>query len=343
MHRIGNLALAACISTTLAAVPVGLDLKDPSKLTTASAFAKEGNNGGGNGGNGGGKGGGSDKSGGSDKGRGGDKSSSKNTNRGKSETAHARADTKEKKDPIARALGKLFGNEDAKGKTKVASVEKSKPSKKVTSPVTTTAKLKQAPKEKPLSAKLGSLNSLKRNYHAYMNAQDPRMAAIRAYVMAYAQFELENGIDAVPVDPALSDEALSAALLSAANKKIDTALPGEPAVVDPEVMGWAKDVLGVGPSVGKIDQVREELASQQPADVVDQPTEPDPEQPTDVVDQPAEPDPEQPTDVVDQPVDPEPEQPTDVVTEQPTEPGVKQPTDVATGLAGETEQAAVAE
>lgn len=304
MRRIGSLALAACMSATLAAVPVNLDLKDPSKLTASSAFAKNGNgggggNGGGNGGDGGGggggNGGGSDKSGGGEKSGGKDKSASKNTaSRGKSETAHAKADTKEKKDPITKAFDRLFGKDDAKAKTKLASVEKSKPARKLTSPATTTAKLKQAPEDK-LSAKLGSLNSLNRNYHAYMNSQAPRMAAVRAYVMAYAQFELENGVDAVPDDPALSDEALSAALLSATNKDINTALPGEPAVVDPEVMGWAKDVLGVGPSVGKIDQVRDELAAEQPTDVVEQPTEPDTEQPTDVVEQPTEPESELPT------------------------------------------------
>ncbi|QRM57125.1 hypothetical protein F3Y30_21570 (plasmid) [Sinorhizobium sp. BG8] len=121
-----------------------------------------------------------------------------------------------------------------------------------------------------LASKLGGLNSLKRNYHAYLNSNDPRMAAIRDYVVAYAQFELDNGVDAIPTDPALSDEALSAALLAAANKDIGTVQqPGNVVVADPEVMAWAKDVLGVGPAVGKIDQVRETLVTQPPAD--DQP------------------------------------------------------------------------
>jgi len=116
-----------------------------------------------------------------------------------------------------------------------------------------------------LAAKLGGLNSLKRNYHAYLNSNDPRMAAIRGYVVAYAQFELDNGFDAVPTDPALSDEALSAALLAAANKDIGTVKqPGDVVVADPEVMAWAKDVLGVGPAVGKIDQVRDTLVSEEP-------------------------------------------------------------------------------
>ncbi|MDQ0324086.1 hypothetical protein QO002_006293 [Pararhizobium capsulatum DSM 1112] len=84
-----------------------------------------------------------------------------------------------------------------------------------------------------------------------------------SYVVAYAQFELDNGRLAIPTDPALSDEALSAALLSAANKDIGViGQPGDVIVADPEVMAWAKTVLGVGPAVGKIDQVRDVLATE---------------------------------------------------------------------------------
>lgn len=93
------------------------------------------------------------------------------------------------------------------------------------------------------------------------------MAAIRSYVVAYAQFELDNGVNAVPTDPALSDEALGAALLAVANKEIGTVQqPGDVVVADPEVMAWAKDVLGVGPAVGKIDEVRDLMATEQPTD-----------------------------------------------------------------------------
>ena len=91
--------------------------------------------------------------------------------------------------------------------------------------------------------------------------------AIRAYVVSYAQFELDNGVDAVPTDPALGDEALSAALLAASNKEIGTVQqPGDVVVTDPDVMAWAKDVLGVGPAVGKIDEVRDVMAAEQPTD-----------------------------------------------------------------------------
>jgi hypothetical protein len=114
-------------------------------------------------------------------------------------------------------------------------------SKKLDKPAVTKAKV--------AAAELGSLNSLKRNYHAYMNSQDPKMAAIRAYVMDYAEFELKNGTNAIPTDPALSDDALRSAL----------AQTSKTGVVTDKTLAEAKDILGVGPAVGKIDQVRDAL------------------------------------------------------------------------------------
>ncbi|KAA6488420.1 hypothetical protein G6K93_27245 [Agrobacterium rhizogenes] len=104
-------------------------------------------------------------------------------------------------------------------------------------------------KVKTAAAGLGSLDSLKRNYHAYMNSKDPKMAAIRAYVMDYAEFELKNGTNAVPTDPALGDEALRSALAQASKT----------GVVTDKTLAEAKSILGVGPAVGKIDQVRDAL------------------------------------------------------------------------------------
>ena len=46
------------------------------------------------------------------------------------------------------------------------------------------------PEDKNLHARLAGLNSLQRNYHAYLNSQSPRMAGIAAYVMASAQLAL---------------------------------------------------------------------------------------------------------------------------------------------------------
>lgn len=209
-------------------------------------------------------------------------------------------------------------------------------------------------KEKNLHAKLGGLNSLKRNYNAYLNANDPKFAAIQGYVMASANFDLTEAelaeataalaaadaeFDAAlgaiqphddfsytadlttadlesrlgeleAIDPTTLD-AETAAALSAEIGALDAALDSAVAVseaeqqvadleakqaeqqeavsddalmaalqaganpnreVDQEMVDWAKDVLGVGETYGKIDQVREALQAEttEPVD----PTEP---------------------------------------------------------------------
>ena len=177
---------------------------------TSIAVAKGGNGNGGSGG--GGNGGGGNGNGG---GHGGG-----NSGHGKSESSRS---------------DKSGKTTNVKSKTESASDKKTKKS----------AALKPG---KPASG-LAGLNSLKRNYHAYINSSDPRMAAISAYVMAYAEFEMINGPDVVPTDPLLGDDALHAALTQASKS----------GVVTEETLAWAKDVLGVGPAVGKIDQVRNSL------------------------------------------------------------------------------------
>lgn len=100
------------------------------------------------------------------------------------------------------------------------------------------------------SAKLeaGSLHSLKRNYHAYLNSKDPKMAALAAYVKAYALFEMQYGTTAVPTDPALSDNALRSALAQLSNKPVTN-----------QTLAEAKSILGVGTGKGKIADVRDAL------------------------------------------------------------------------------------
>ncbi|ARO30729.1 hypothetical protein NXC14_CH02807 [Rhizobium sp. NXC14] len=104
-------------------------------------------------------------------------------------------------------------------------------------------------KEKNLSAQLAGLNSLKRNYRALMHTSDPRMAAISAYAVAYAQYEIDNGIEPAADDPLLGDQALEDALASATKT-------GQ---VSPTVLDKAKTILGVGDADGKIDQIRTSL------------------------------------------------------------------------------------
>ncbi|MBY5570080.1 hypothetical protein HFO55_22980 [Rhizobium leguminosarum] len=110
-------------------------------------------------------------------------------------------------------------------------------------------------KEKNLSAQLAGLNSLKRNYKALMHTADPRMTAISAYAMAYAQYELDNGIEPAADDPLLGDEALEDALAAATKT-------GE---VSAAVLDQAKTILGVGDANGKIDQIRTSLENAAPA------------------------------------------------------------------------------
>ncbi|CCM78658.1 hypothetical protein [Rhizobium mesoamericanum] len=103
------------------------------------------------------------------------------------------------------------------------------------------------------------MNSLNRNFHAYLHTNDPRMAAVSAYVKAYAEFEAENGPDAIPTEPAFSDEALRDAL-SGFTKD---------GVVTDAALARAKDILGVGPAVGKIDQIRDTLPVEEPVSDAD--------------------------------------------------------------------------
>lgn len=101
------------------------------------------------------------------------------------------------------------------------------------------------------AAKTPGLRSLNRNYHAYLNSNDPRMTAVAAYALAYAEFEAANGVDAIPTDPELSDEALRDALAGFTKD----------GVVTDATLNEAKSILGVGTEVGKIDQIRESLPS----------------------------------------------------------------------------------
>ncbi|WP_428412819.1 hypothetical protein [Pararhizobium sp.] len=103
-------------------------------------------------------------------------------------------------------------------------------------------------------SKAAGINSLNRNYHAYLNSNDPRMSAVSAYAIAYAEFEAENGTDVVPTDPALSDEALRDALATFTKD----------GVVTDYTLYRAKDILGVGPEFGKIDQIRNTLSEPAP-------------------------------------------------------------------------------
>ncbi|WP_455274264.1 hypothetical protein [Rhizobium herbae] len=182
---------------------------------TGVAYAKDGNGGGGGRGNG----------------NGGGRGGSANSNHGKS--GDARSDKEGKADRTDRTptLKSLFTF--GKKSDKAIKAEKSVKTANVKAGHSNTA----------------GISSLNRNYHAYLNSNDPRMAAISAYAIAYAEFEAENGTDVIPTDPALSDEALRDALASFTKD----------GVVTDGTLDRAKDILGVGPEFGKIDQIRDTL------------------------------------------------------------------------------------
>lgn len=94
----------------------------------------------------------------------------------------------------------------------------------------------------------GRLSSLRRDYHAYLNSKDPKMAALSAYVKAYAEFEIQYGTTAMPTDPALSDTALRSALAQLSNKPVTD-----------QTLAEAKSILGVETNSGKIAEVRDAL------------------------------------------------------------------------------------
>ena len=216
---IAKLLGRSIVALTIAAAPVASGTFG----MAATAFAKDGNgNSGGGGGNGNGGGNGSGGRGGSE-------------NHGKSDAARSGKNEK-RSSADTRTLKSLFTFDKKSEKT--AKTEKAPKTDK-------TAKVKVTADK----ANTAGLSSLNRNYHAYLNSSDPRMAAISAYAIAYAEFEAANGPDVVPADPALSDEALRDALASFTKD----------GVVTDDSLEAAKDILGVGPVVGKIDQIRDTL------------------------------------------------------------------------------------
>jgi len=108
---------------------------------------------------------------------------------------------------------------------------------------------REATVSKRKASDLAGLNSLNRSYKAYLHTSDPRMSAISAYAVAYAQYELHFGAEPSVDDPILGDQALKDALTSATKT----------AEVSPAALARAKSVLGVGDANGKIDQIRATL------------------------------------------------------------------------------------
>ncbi|HEV7308139.1 hypothetical protein [Ensifer sp.] len=222
---IKNIVARSMLTLTLAVAP----LCGGTAWLVEAAYAK--------GGNGGGGGGGSDHGGGNGGGHGSSHESRSGT--GRSDDGRAGKKATDDTDGQSHHRSQKSGsNAKVSRPTKAEKVVKSTPvvSDPLLDPVA-------APGVTP------GFRSLNRNYHAYLNSNDPKMAAVSAYAIAYAEFEAENGVGAIPADPALSDEALREALAGFTKD----------GVVTDDMVFQAKDILGVGPAVGKIDEIRDTL------------------------------------------------------------------------------------
>jgi hypothetical protein len=176
MKQVRNLVIGAVSVLALSAIPINLDRIALGSFELSSAHAK-GDKGGGNG-NGHGDRGGSGEHGKS-AGAGGS---------GKSADARSKsADT---------GSGAVFSkNQGAKKAARIdvkaaMSGPKALRAQQVAALPESVPAPQPKPKEKTLQARLAGLNSLKRNYHAYLNSQSPKMASVKAFVMASAEFDL---------------------------------------------------------------------------------------------------------------------------------------------------------
>ena len=223
-----NFLIGAVSALAISALPYNLDSISLGSFEPSSALAK-GGNGGGNG-----KGGGN---GGSGHGKSGEA-------RGHGKSGGARVGPRS-----PRLFEASFSKETHGAKRRASSdLKTAKSMKSSWKQVAALPDTVLVPETKPknLHARLAGLNSLNRNYHAYLNSQSPRFASIFDYVM-------DSALGVVDID----DQALREALLDAANQN-RVAQYGDDYLND-DVMDWARDVLGVGDDFGKIDEVRETL------------------------------------------------------------------------------------
>jgi hypothetical protein len=228
-----NLLIGAASALAISALPFNLESAALGSFQLSSAHAKGGNGGGNGGGHGGGNGhGGSGAHG---------KSADAGGKSGHGKSGSVRAGSRQD-----RLLGAISGKAAKRQSHVDVKTARAAAKSLRAQQVAALPDRVLVPEDKNLHARLAGLNSLNRNYHAYLNSQSPRFSAIFDYV--------RDSADGV-LDP--DDEALRQALLDAANEN-RVAQYGDDYIND-DVMDWAKDVLGVGEAVGKIDQVRDAL------------------------------------------------------------------------------------
>jgi len=201
MKRAKTLLIVSVSALAVAALPINFASIAFGDFNPAAAYAKNGNgNGGGNaggngGGHGGGNGGGHGSGGGQGNGGGKGSASGKGNagQHGKSAEAKGRGMSARDKVTVAGSAassgGRVKGLSENRGQSKKAVVAKSSNKAIRFAGLPIVGPLPEA-KPKNFNAKLAGLNSLNRNYHAYLNSQSPRMAAISAFVMDSAEFDL---------------------------------------------------------------------------------------------------------------------------------------------------------
>ena len=240
--------LVASIAIAVAASPIAPLLSDYHD----GAWAKGGGggNGGGNGGGGNGGGGGGGSNGGGNGGSndgggngGGSRSGGEARGGGKAASHGSKSNS--------RASGKSAKSAHAAKTAKAGPAAKTAPVGRSKADVRRQREIAKSKNTNPAAQRAG-LNSLNRNYRALVSAADPRLSALSAYVTAYAAYEIANGVEPPVDDPVLGDAALATAL-GAASKT---------GMVTEDAISWGKEVLGIGPAFGKIDELRQSLELQ---------------------------------------------------------------------------------
>ncbi|WP_378951613.1 hypothetical protein [Mesorhizobium sp. ANAO-SY3R2] len=207
--------IGAASALAISALPVKFDTASNSGFAKASAYAKSE------------KGGGNDKGGGSDRGNGGDRGNGKGggSSNGKSASAPSKGQSGGGVQTASTGgfMKSLFGGgqskktaaQDTKHATPKNAKAKQNPNARAPHvlPASIAIPVAKPAKEKNLHARLAGLNSLNRNYHAYLNSQSPRMALVREYVLNSAKAELATEAAAAATEKAAqSQAALDAAL-----------------------------------------------------------------------------------------------------------------------------------
>ena len=202
MKRVRKLLIGAVSVFALSALPLHLDLGSLGSYDLSSAQAAKGGNGGGggNGNGGGGNGGGGGKSNGGGHGNGGKAGGSSHSNKagGKSASAaghsgslfsksHSRSG---KVTPKSKSSSQFAEKRGSASKVKAAKANSVRTELAALPQTMVAPELQATVKEKNLHAKLAGLNSLNRNYHAYMNSQSPRFASIATFVRDSAEFDI---------------------------------------------------------------------------------------------------------------------------------------------------------